>query len=245
MKSNKLWVVVALGVAAGSVGCTMETEEPGEFEDVDEAEQALKVGPGVLVCAGGGTKTKVHPTTHAGNLLVKVDLKGNIVMQAPIACSTMGIAEILTDGHYEVVADKHLSKYAQGVVSCGACLTFQGSQGKFPPGNGGTQLYKSRVAYPTTVMTIGTVGYYPTSGYYFGNSSYLASINPSSFCEYDSPTWGRLTNFWGYELIDTGWESAFGTNAYQMWDPYWYMTRTASVSPSGHLTFVPRNDACH
>jgi hypothetical protein len=243
MEKNTLGTLLALGLVAGSTGCTMDTgDESQEGEDIAVVEEAIMAGVGVQKCSGG--EDPVHATTAAGNLIIKRDVNGTILSISPIACSSMGIAAMSGQNLWEVAASAALKGFGGGTVTCGACLAFQGPLGPMPPGTGGTMSYRSRISYPSTVISLGNKNSPPVSTYYFGNSWVSALTMDTSWCDMSTPTWGRLTNAYGYELVSGASGSEWGTNAYQMWDPASLTLRTAAVDASGILKAVPWVDAC-
>jgi hypothetical protein len=249
MHTNKLWWMLALGMTAGPFGCAMDgtEEEPIDGEEEDEedlgvAQDAIVSGVGVQKCSGGDVN--VHGTSAAGNRLI-YRANGNIISTSAIACSTIGIAQTL-NGYYvwEVYADQQLAAFSNNKPTCGQCVAMQGPGGANPPGGGGSASYQARISYPSTIVLLGAKGSMPGANYYFGNSFWASLGRPTSYCHLSIPTYGRLTNSYGFQLVNTGSGSAWGTNAYLMWDSSISGFRAASVNFWGVLDYIPSTDFC-
>jgi len=247
MHTNKAWWMLTLTLTAGCVadiGEPIDEEEAiDEEEDLGVVQQAIEPGAGVVRC--NSTQYSVHQSQPAGNRAQLRDSAGTILETRYIACHTMGLSLKLAGGKvWEVVADSALTNFSQNKPTCGACFQYQGPQGDNPPNGTPPVMYSMMLSFPTTIMNLGVRGGSPGGGYYFGNNGFIAAFNPTSWCDNSFPTYGRLTNAWGFELVNGGGFSEWGTKAYQMWDPTTATTRAASVGAGGLLQNIPWSDVC-
>lgn len=224
---RRAWIgVLALPL---SVGLVAGQAKSADMESSRSAERRGSELFGSFPCA----ESEVHPSTPAGDLLIASNERGDVVKQTPIACSSMGVAEIEDDLIWEVVASRELAGTSFTSGTCRRCLRLQGDDvpPDIPPPAPTTASASYRLSHTLVIHSLGVL-FGPAQTWWIDDSFPPPAGHYSSYCKNSSPHYGLLTNASGYEIRLDG---KVGDRQYNMWDPYDGVVRAANVNSEGIL----------